>query len=201
MSRHDERPRHRLRNFFIFLLIVGGLFVAGLWGSSFYLSPQSKLEQADAIVVVSGGQTQTRAERGIELYKEGYAPKLIFSGAALDDGPSNARQMKQLALSSGVPERDIITDEKAQTTYENAVNTKQELGSARRIILVTSPYHQRRAYLTFKKVYGDDYRFLNESSFDNRWSKATWWATPFGVSITASELVKVGYIYITGNYQ
>lgn len=197
MRSHHDRPRHRRLKFLLIMAVV----VAAYWSSSFYLSPQSTLQPADAIIVVSGGQTRTRAERGLELYKQGYADKIMFSGAALDDGPSNARAMRDQALSAGVPLTDIVTDEAAQTTYENAVNTKRQVGNARRIILVTSPYHQRRTYLTFKHVYGDDYEFLNASSFDNRWSKATWWATPFGVRITVSELAKVIYIYITGNYQ
>jgi uncharacterized SAM-binding protein YcdF (DUF218 family) len=66
---------------------------------------------------------------------------------------------------------------------------------------VTSPYHQRRAYITFKKVLGDGYNIENSSSYDNAWSKSAWWATPFGVWITVSELIKVGYTYVSGNYQ
>ncbi len=197
MHHYEDRPRHRLLK----VCIVLGFLLAGVWGAAFYLSPQSSLRSVDAIVVVSGGQTQRRAAKGIELYKEGLAPQIIFSGAALDDGPSNAGAMKQQALAAGVPARAIVTDEKAETTYENAVNTKQLLGDKRSIILVTSPYHQRRTYLTFHKVLGDGYEILNASSFDNRWSKAAWWATPFGLYITASELGKVAYIYATGHYQ
>ncbi|MBP9827311.1 YdcF family protein [Candidatus Saccharibacteria bacterium] len=194
---------HRLLRWLAALGLILGVFILGIFGSAYYLSPQDTEVPADAIIVVSGGQTLLRAERGIELYRAGLAPALIFSGASLDDGPSNARQMALEARRQGVPMPAIYTDEVSQTTYQNAVQTKpiiDQLG-ARRIYLVTSPYHQRRTLMTFQKVYGPNYQFINESSFDSRWSKSAWWATPFGVYITLSELGKIIFLTATGNYQ
>lgn len=199
--RADDEPR-RPRYFLRFLIFVG-IVVAAIWGTAFYLSPQDTLRQADAIMVVSGGQTTARADEGIQLYKDGYAPKLIFSGAALDDGPSNADEMREQALDAGVPSGAIVTDETARTTYQNATKTKPIIDrlNIHTIILVTSPYHQRRTSLTFKHVYGDGYTFINHSSFDSRWSKFSWWASPFGVFITGSEAAKIGSIYVTKQYE
>lgn len=205
-GKREKKRRSRTRKLITFLVgvfIFVGLCATAIFGASVYLSPQDSTSPSDAIVVVSGGQTQTRAKHGIELYKKDLAPKLIFSGAALDDGPSNAKEMAALARRSGVPDDAIEIDEDAKTTYQNAVNTKRilEESESKSIILVTSPYHQRRAYITFKKVLGDGYNIENSSSYDNAWSKSAWWATPFGVWITVSELVKVGYTYVSGNYQ
>lgn len=184
----------------IAVLVVGfGLFI----GLGFYLSPQEQPLKADVIVVVSGGQTTSRAEKGIELYKQGYAPKIIFSGAALDDGPSNAYAMRDQALASGIPARDISIDEKSQNTYENAENSKRiidEIG-AKKIILVTSPYHQRRANQTFESVLGKSYTVTGISAYDNRWSKSGWWHQGFPIFISISEMWKLLYINATGNYR
>lgn len=184
----------------IVLLVVGfGLFL----GTGFYLSPQDNPEKADAIVVVSGGRTTSRAEKGIELYKQGYAPKIIFSGAALDDGPSNAFAMRDQAIAAGVPFRDILIDEKSQNTYENAVNSKSiidEFGG-KKVILVTSPYHQRRANQTFESVFGRSYNIIGISAFDDRWRKSQWWYRGFPLFISVSELWKLLYINLTGNYR
>lgn len=208
MSRsHSHEARHsighRLRKLVIVLACGASIFLASIFGAAYYLSPQDKLESVDAIIVISGGQTRTRAERGIELYKQGVAPKLIFSGAALDDGPSNAHEMRLQALRAGVPDSAILSDEEARTTYQNAQNTKRFIGQidGTSFVLVTSPYHQRRAKMTFEYVFGSGYRIINQSSYDNRWSKATWWATPFGVFITGSELAKVVYIGFTQQYE
>lgn len=182
------------------LAVVGfGLFV----GLGFYLSPQKQPVKSDVIVVVSGGQTTSRAEKGVELYKQGYAPKIIFSGAALDDGPSNAYAMRDQALAAGVPARDISIDEKSQNTYENAENSKRiidELG-AKKIILVTSPYHQRRANQTFEAVLGKNYEIIGISAYDDRWSKSGWWHQGFPLFISISEMWKLLYINLTGNYR
>ena len=184
----------------ITLAVVGfGLFV----GLGFYLSPQKQPVKSDAIVVVSGGQTTSRAEKGVELYKQGYAPKIIFSGAALDDGPSNAYAMRDQALAAGVPARDISIDEKSQNTYENAENSKRIIDelSANKIILVTSPYHQRRANQTFEAVLGENYEIIGISAYDNRWSKSGWWHQGFPLFISISEMWKLLYINLTGNYR
>lgn len=184
----------------ITLAVVGfGLFL----GIGYYLSPQDSPEQADVIVVVSGGRTTSRASKGIELYRQGYAPKLIFSGAALDDGPSNAFAMRDQAISAGVSPQDIYIDEKSQNTFENAENSKKiidELG-AKKIILVTSPYHQRRANQTFESVLDKNYTVIGVSAFDDRWRKSQWWYRGFPVFISASELWKLLYINLTGNYR
>ncbi len=181
-------------------LVVGFVLLVGV---GFYLSPQDNVDKADAIVVVSGGQTTSRAEKGIDLYKQGYAPNIIFSGASLDDGPSNAFAMRDQALASGVPASNIYIDEKSQNTYENAVNSKVILQSlaANKIILVTSPYHQRRANQTFESVLGKDYQLIGVSAFDDRWSKSQWWRRGFPLFISVSETWKLIYIGITGNYK
>ncbi len=196
-----------IKNFLITISIIVGISLALVavvfFGLGFFLSPQSEPKKADAIVVVSGGQTTTRAEKGIELYKQGMAEKIIFSGAALDDGPSNAIAMRNQAIDAGVPVRSILLDSDSQNTFQNATNSKrllEEIG-AKNIILVTSPYHQRRTSETFSKVLGKEYQIQNVSSFDNRWSKAQWWNTDFGRNISISELQKLLYIYVTGNYQ
>ena len=185
--------------FAVALAIVGTIF----FGLGFFLSPQSNPIKADAIVVVSGGQTTTRAEKGIELYNKRLADNIIFSGAALDDGPSNANAMREQALEAGVSDSVILVDPDSQNTYQNATNSKRLLEdiNAKNIILVTSPYHQRRTSETFASVLGKDYKIQNVSSFDDRWSKAQWWNTEFGRDISISELQKLLYIYVTGNYQ
>lgn len=196
-----------MRKFITFLFVLLALLVALsatiFFGLGFFLSPQGKLGKADAIVVVSGGQTTTRAEYGIKLFKQGYAPMIIFSGGALDDGPSNAAAMRQQALEAGLSDDNILKDEDAQNTYENATNSKRLMDSigAKRIILVTSPYHQRRTNQTFEKVLGKEYKVIGASAVDSRWSKSSWWHSGFSFNISTSELYKLLYIDLTGSYQ
>ncbi len=169
-------------------------------GIGFYLSPQDDLRPADMIVAVSGGETQQRAAEAIKLYKEGYAPKLLFSGAAVDkSGPSNAEAMRMQALKSGVSSSAIIVEENSRNTTENALASAPIIKSAgaKTIILVTSPYHQRRASLNFKKVLGNDVTVVNHSSVDSAWRKNSWWSDPYTLNLTFGELQKTVYVVST----
>lgn len=196
-----------IKRFWFAIGIIASLVIAAIAliviGLGFFLSPQSKLQKADAIIVISGGQTDTRAAHGIELYQAGWASKIIFSGAALDDGPSNAAAMAAQARDAGVPASAILTDDASQTTDQNAIDTKRlvDANHWHKLILVTSPYHQRRADMTFRHIYGDGYTILGSSSVDDRWSKRYWYRSGFSFNVSMEELRKIIYIDLTHKYQ
>ena len=62
--------------------------------------------------------------------------------------------MKAIAIANGVPPEAILLEERATNTYENVVFTNRLLTKDgwRRIALVSSPYHMRRALLAWRKV-------------------------------------------------
>ncbi len=151
--------------------------------------------QVDAIVAVSGGDTTARAKEAIKLYQNGWAPQLVFSGAALDkSGPSNAQAMRKVAIASGVPANKILVEEESVNTEENARNTREliQQNKLQRIILVTSAYHQRRASLEFgRKIQGTALFVVNHPvSHDDQWSE-TWYFTPTGWWLAIGELFKI----------
>jgi uncharacterized SAM-binding protein YcdF (DUF218 family) len=179
------------------LVTLLALFALAWFSLGFYLSPQSGLEKSDAIVAVSGGDTTARALEAVKLYQQGWAPKLIFSGAALDpSGPSNAAAMRRIATEHGVPAGAVLLDEISTNTFENADSVRGilELSGWRKIILVTSPYHQRRAYITFRSRLGSDYRILNHSAIDVRWRRSAWWANDYSYRVTLAELQKTLFV-------
>lgn len=157
-----------------------------------------KCAPAEVIVAISGGDTPARTAEAIRLYKDGWAPQLIFSGAALDtSGPSNAEAMRAQALKAGVPDEDIILDTKAIDTAANAAGTQALLTSRdKRVILVTSPYHQRRASVEFQKVLGDSVTVVNHPTpYDSAWG-TYWWLSPYSWYLVVSEAVKTLVISI-----
>lgn len=191
---------------FILPVLCIGLIVC----LSFYLQPnsftscdtkpttKSACDTADAIVVVSGGDTEARTAAGITLFKNGWADTLIFSGAALDKtGPSNAAAMKQQAEDAGVPASAIIIDEASANTQQNAENSRSlfEENDFRDVILVTSGYHQRRASLEFEKR-SDGVTIRNYPVVsDSDWNFAWWWLTPRGWWLTGGEVAKIIAFY------
>lgn len=147
---------------------------------------------ADVIIAISGGDTQARTAEAINLYKAGWAPQLLFSGAALDtSGPSNAQAMRKQATEAGVPASAIVLDNIANDTSQNAQETGALLSSSdTRIILVTSPYHQRRASIEFNKALGSHVTIVNHpASNDKNWS-SHWWTSPYSWWLAMSEFFK-----------
>src|SRR5258708_9715989 len=84
------------------LLSVGtGLTAFLLVGS--WLAVEDPLEKVDAIVAISG-DTGARADTAITHWKAGWAPTIVFSGAALDpESVSSAEIMRRDALRQGAP--------------------------------------------------------------------------------------------------
>ena len=197
-----EAVKRRAKRGVIFFLVIAAVFAVFFFGLGFYLSPQSQLSKSDAIVAISGGETQSRVEEAVKLFQEGYAKQLIFSGAALDKtGPSNAAAMERQATIEGVPPSDITIDEQAADTAQNATNVRDIITQAgyHQIILVTSPYHQRRAYITFSRALGPSVKILNHSAVDQTWRRSKWWATPQSFTLTMTELPKTVFLLLGGN--
>lgn len=135
--------------------------------------------KADAIVVVSGGDTKARTEYGAELYGARLAPKIILSGAAFDpSSPSNAEEMAEIAIKAGVLNGDVLIETESRNTRQNAQFVKEAIDAFgfKKIILVTSAYHQRRANYEFKKSLGNSIAIYNAPLMnDKHWSQYTWW--------------------------
>ena len=120
---------------------------------------------SDAIVVFAGGVgesgragvgVQERVSKAVSLFREGVAPRIIISSGfvfTLREG----EVMKAIAIANGVPAEAIILEEHAANTYENVEFTNQILKKMgwRRVALVSSPYHMRRAMMTWRKVAPD----------------------------------------------
>lgn len=187
-------------------LIVGVFIIVilAIVGLTFYLqpndlasceeapSPAGSCTKVDAIVAISGGDTNARTDEAIRLYKNGWANKLVFSGAALDaDSPSNASVMKQRAMEAGVPAKQIFIDELAENTEQNAKNSGKIFAAQKvnTVILVTSGYHQRRASMEFNEFAGNVLIKNKPVAVDKDWSP-WWWATPWGWWLALGELAK-----------
>ena len=188
-----------------YLIVVPAIIIGLIVAVSVYLQPNdlrtcegvvgtaSPCMPVDAIVAVSGGDTNARTDEAIALYKKGWSDNLIFSGAAQDkSGPSNAAAMQLRALNAGVPESVIFLDEYSETTRQNAVNTVNIFTSENidSIILVTSGYHQRRASLEFEKRAENVVVLNHPVTTDRDWS-VWWWTNPRGWTLAVSEIFKI----------
>jgi uncharacterized SAM-binding protein YcdF (DUF218 family) len=121
------------------------------------------LENADCILVL-GSHDLRVAERGAEVYLEGLAPIIIFSGGLgnVTKGiwtETEADKFATIALDKGVPREAIFIENKSTNTGENILFTQQLLKDKhldlQKFIVVQKPYMERRSYATFKKHWPD----------------------------------------------
>jgi len=110
------------------------------------------LKSSDAIVLLEGDGLN-RYQKAVELYTQGIASKIIFSGGITDYeyGSYPFSDVLPHILEAGVPQDAIIHEDKSLNTHEQAVEVVKIAIKNRwkRLALVASHEHQYRAYLTF----------------------------------------------------
>ncbi len=86
------------------------------------------------------------------LYRIQPLPIIVSSGKGFKCQRPEAPVMKRYLFQMGVPEKDIHMDTKSRNTYENAIDVKNvcEKLVCKKIILITSAYHMKRAVFAFK---------------------------------------------------
>ena len=163
-----------LRNLFFCALTLACVLLAAIasgypvWFSKLWRSLlviESPISQADAILVL-GGESQARPVTAASLYREGVASKVFIIGTG--DHEANRRAL----VSGGVPEDRISIERESKSTLENAEFAKPLLEAAgvRRVLLVTSSFHARRALATFQQR-------IPGIEFGVTTSRIGWWDT------------------------
>ncbi len=145
------------------LLLVMILFYSPLpWFVAAPLVQTDIPRQADTIVVLAAGVGESgkagqgyeeRVKRAVELYQAGYAKRMIFSSGYVHLF-HEPQVMKALALSLGIPAEAILLETKSVNTHENVLNVSKilEQNGWHSILLVSSPYHMRRASMVFARL-------------------------------------------------
>jgi uncharacterized SAM-binding protein YcdF (DUF218 family) len=136
-----------------------------VWWAAAPLTLSSPPAPADAIVVFAGGVGesgqagggyQERVKQALDLYKGGYARYLVLSSGYVYSF-REAEVMRALAVDNGVPPSVIVLEQRAASTYQNVTFVDEILRDHRwrSILLVSSPYHMRRATMVWRKIAPD----------------------------------------------
>lgn len=149
-----------------------------LWN---YHHVHHQLEKADAILVLCSHDLRV-AERGANLFLEGWAPLLIFSGGlgvitrSMWTEPE-ADLFARIARDMGVPADRILIENQSSNTGENVLFTRQLLVGLNleiaTFIVVQKPYMERRSFATFRKIWPEKRVIVTspQDSFDTYLSK------------------------------
>src|SRR4030095_4048389 len=123
--------------------------------------------------------TGARTDTAVTLWKAGWAPVIVFSGAAIDpESVSSGEIMRREPLRQGVPESATLVEPASTTTEENAAEVAKLMAQRklRSAILVTRPSHQRRAPCEFNRAFEPrGLVFRNHPARDPAWNALLWW--------------------------
>ena len=177
MMRHDDQRRrsaggtpaprgHWLRLAAGALAVTAGVLFSPLfWVIANPLVVRTPPSASDAVIVFGGGvrndgsaskSTRERTQQAVALYRQGVARTLILSTGFVTR-VSEAQVMHDLVRSAGIPEDDVLLEERSTNTWENVLCTAEVLRRHgwTRAIVVTSPYHMRRVWLVVRKCCSD----------------------------------------------
>jgi uncharacterized SAM-binding protein YcdF (DUF218 family) len=126
-----------------------------------YHRMKQQLAKSDAILVLCSYDMRV-AERGAQLFLDGWSPLLIFAGGlgtitrSMWSEPE-ADQFAGVAIKMGVPKEKILIENRSTNTGENILYTRQLLAekeiNPQKFMLVQKPYMERRSYATFRKLW------------------------------------------------
>ena len=154
-----------------------------------YLIVEHDPQKSDLIVCLAGGNIE-RGLAAAEAYKKGLAPHIYISKEEPPDGyelikvkgvnyPQSIDLLILLLEDLKVPRSAILTsDGVVRSTWEEALAVRKlvERKGIRSLVVITSPFHSKRAWLTHRKVFKDmDVRILMMPSKYSGFKPEAWW--------------------------
>lgn len=176
----------------IVLLLLGVvllvLYVARaplLWALADWWIVDEPLEKAQAIVVLGDDNAAgDRLRHAVELYRDGWAPRLVLSGAGLRRYFNEVELMQQEAMNWGLPGEHLVAAPHTSATLpEEALALHRVLAehNFRRVILVTSNYQTRRVRRVFRMLYRPRAtQVIVSAADDSDFEPRRWWKQPGG---------------------
>lgn len=153
---------------------------------------EDAIEKSDAIIVLSDDNFYAdRATHAVELLRQGLAPVVVASGRRLRPTASIAELMEHDLVERGVPREKVLK------FSQDGDNTKEEAEALlklvqqkqwKRVIVVTSNYHTRRARYIFRHVFGEGCEVRMASAHDADFDPAHWYEKRKGIEEFIREL-------------
>jgi uncharacterized SAM-binding protein YcdF (DUF218 family) len=169
-----------------------------------FLIVEDTLHPADVIHVIAGDDYRT--EYAIQLYKQGYGKTIFFTGGwCTFHNYYHGHHGQEVSLAQGVARDAVAYDETTVTsTYTEAERLKEwislSLRPVRSVIVVSDPFHMRRARWAYKKVVRDEIEVqMAPVPFDLTHYHRSWWKDRGSRNYVKKEYQKL--IYYLLRYQ
>ncbi len=188
-------------------VIVLSLIAAGLLAVCVFRAPllteMAKLlmlsdapEPADLVLILGGDFWGPRAVKGAELGARGYAPRVLISGPPYANpsisGPESELSIRFLVEKGYPRELFLGFPNSTKSTVDEAIAVCPELRrlGARKVLIVTSAYHSRRANLALR-LFCPDVKFRSVGAADSQFQAEGWWKIPAYRAVFFSEWTKI----------
>jgi len=198
------QPRERQRGGIFFRLLFLVLFLCLLFlvylvrhpllrlAGSVWIVDESPV-RADAIVILGddnfGGD---RAARAAELFKAGWAPRIIASGRYLRPYAGISELEEHDLVERGIPQSAVVRfPHYAEDTRDETIAIGQLISSRgwKRILLVTSNYHTRRSRYLAERTFPSGTVLRVVAAPDSEYDPRNWWRTRTGLKIFLHESI------------
>ena len=198
--------RRVLRRTFVALVLLTLASIAwfAVYGGRF-LQHEDPLQKADAIFVLAGARVE-RALEAVDLYKEGWAPFIVLSGGRVEAGeywlrqrgitfPREGDALRIMMGQLGIPSSAILQPPESVDNTGQEANVLRAMVQARhwrRVIIVTSKYHTRRAAFAFRRglEHTGAEPIVRASRYDSS-DPARWWRHRADLRFASSEWLKL----------
>ncbi|WP_303971908.1 YdcF family protein [Streptococcus merionis] len=161
-----------------------------------------ELEMADLAIIPGTSQTLA-VDCAKELLDKGLVPSVLISGGVNSKlgGQTEANFLAAYASSIGISKNQLLLEEHASNTFENARLSAQlcqrEGLKPQKVILICKNYHARRVLMTFEEHFLPDTAFQIKSYQDEKGVSPEMWTTnPSQKAILYQELAKIGHYYL-----
>ncbi len=203
MLRRTSRARHQrggiiFRLLFLLALICFCLFIYLIRhpllriAGGFWIVDEAP-QRCDAIAMLGDDNFDAdRAARAAQLFKAGWAPRIIASGRYLRPYASIADLEQHDLMDRGVPQSAIVLfAHHAENTRDETIAIGQLIQSRswKRILLVTSNYHTRRSRYLAERTFPSGTILRVISAPDSEYDPNDWWRTRTGWKIFGHEFV------------
>ena len=147
---------------------------------------------ADLILVLGGDFWGPRVVKAAELNALGYAPTVLISGPPYAGRPEGELAVDFLVKRGFRREMFVVFSHTATSTIAEALAVRGELArrGAKRVILVTSNYHSRRAAIVFQ-LFCPGISFTSVPAPDSNYYAEGWWKSGASREIFFSEWTKI----------
>jgi uncharacterized SAM-binding protein YcdF (DUF218 family) len=159
-----------------------------------FLILEDRFDTVDAALVMAGDPDYERTITAARLVAEGKARLFVATGGGPGPG-ENAVSLREKAIALGVPPERIRMEQVSRGTLESLLAVRPILlaEGATSIVLVTSPYHQRRAFQLAVRVLGPGVKVLNCPAQPSWWSPHRWWRVQRSRWVVITEYLKLVY--------